>query len=74
MTLPWFWITGTAVAAIGAIVTGLVYPSATPPLGSRAIIAEMEPWEVFIRTEGIVLRVILFLQVDTLWVVSLIPW
>ena len=52
MKLPWFWITGTAVAAIGALVTGLVYPSATTPLGSRAIIAEMDPWEVFIRTEG----------------------
>tara|TARA_B110000438_G_scaffold39531_1_gene39417 strand:- start:544 stop:1527 length:984 start_codon:yes stop_codon:yes gene_type:complete len=52
MKLPWFWITGTAVTAIGAIATGLIYPSATPPLGSRAIIAEMDPWEVFIRTEG----------------------
>ena len=52
MTLPWFWITGTAVAAIGAIATGLVYPSATTHPSPRAIIAEMDPWEVFIRTEG----------------------
>jgi len=52
MKLPWFWITGTAVAAIGAVVTGLVYPSATTPLVPRVIIAEMDPWEVFIRTEG----------------------
>ena len=42
---------------MGAIVTGLIYPSATSPVesapqGSRANIVEMDPWEVFIRTEG----------------------
>jgi hypothetical protein len=52
MKFPSFWITGSAVAAMGAIVTGLVYPSATTPLGPRATMAEMDPWDVFMRTEG----------------------
>ena len=57
MKLTWLWITGTAAVAIGAIATGLVSPSATSPMESTpqsflAKSAEIDPWEVFIRTDG----------------------
>jgi hypothetical protein len=57
MNLPWYWITGTIVTAIGAIAIGLASPRATTRVesatqGSRPAMIEIDPWEAFIRTDG----------------------
>ncbi len=57
MTLPWHWITGTTVAAIGAVTIALITSDTTPSeetstQNTPSTIAEIDPWEVFIRTDG----------------------
>ncbi len=56
MKLPWFWITGIATMAIGAISTGLLFPHTSSPQEQpprvELVNFEENPWEVFIHTDG----------------------
>ena len=56
MKNPWFWITGVATMAIGAVSTGLLFTHTFSPQKQsprvESVNLDEDPWEVFILTEG----------------------